>query len=211
MKGPIQKTTRNQPKQNKMKNLRKTILVAVATGLVSCVVFSQQAQAVPVAGFTGTATLASTSVPGNFIFVDYSVDLTGGTYTYSYVLRNPATDTTNVHGFSVSFQNSGGVAFNVTGGNANSPTPDGVSWFFFPTGIVPGGNSGTLSFQSLIGPTFGNGNATDTNPPSPWGSTPGGTQLPVPRVPDGGTTVSMLGLAFAGIEGMRRILRARRA
>lgn len=189
--------------------MKKTIFAVLAVGLLSCG-FAQQTQAVPVPGFTGTATLVSQNTAGFSITVDYNVDLTLGVYTYNYIINNTAGGS-NPDTFGVSFDNAPNVVITTSGGLFSASSPSGVNWFYLPVG--PGGSSPTLSFTSLVGPTFGNAQATDTNPPSPWASTNGGQQVPVPggAVPDGGSAVTLLGIALAGIEGVRRLIRARKA
>lgn len=159
-------------------------------------------QATPVAGFNGTATLDSASSPGNDITVTYSVDLTAGIYTYDYTINNPATDSTTVDFFNVGFDASAPGA--VLGGNYLTASSGGVNWLITP--VQPGFSSSLLFFTSDLAPTWGNANAQDHNPPSPWASYPGGNPVPVPNVPDGGATVMLLGIALSGVGLLRKKL-----
>jgi len=157
--------------------------------------------------------LASSSAPGPDLTVywEVSTSLNPGVYTYEYQILNPANDTTSVDFYNVSFNAILGVNVYRTGGGAFSDVSNGVNWLFAP--ILAGFSSpalntgGVLYFTSPDLPTLGNANAQDSNPPSPWASLPGGQQVAVPNVPDGGTTVALFGLALAGVEGLRRILR----
>src|SRR5689334_12150345 len=136
-----------------MNNPIKMILAAVA---VSCALLASHAQAASV--LSGTSTLPSTNTAGNALTVDYNVDLTGGVYTYSYTIHNPANDTTSVHGFQVSFDNNPNIVTSTSGGSGSFSTNNGVNWFFAGNGIAPGG-SATVSFTTLNGPTLGQGQA----------------------------------------------------
>ena len=194
-----------------MKNLSKTILAVLATGVLSCGLFSQQAQATPISGTInlggsahfdtndlGTATQVMTWInthveagsTGDFagIPVDTPVAMTAPW------IFNPSTPTPglwSVAGFTfdlltstVLVQNSTALVITGTGivsGNGFDPTV--ADWSFAVTSSG-GRTRGTFSFQ-------GSGNATGR-----------GT-----GVPEGGSAVALLGLALIGVEVLRRNLR----
>lgn len=169
--------------------------------------------------YSGTATLADSFGAAELhpaqedLTVLYSVTLSAGVYTYDYTVNNPAGDvllknndtpTTTpgtpeeVSSFNVGFDATVPGAYvpnSISGGLLFLDQDNGVAglnWGFNP--VEPTFNSGTLSFQSDLPPTWGNANATDANAPSPWASTPGGEQVPVPsNVPEPTTTALLTG------------------
>jgi hypothetical protein len=187
---------------NTMKNLSKTILAVVAVGLLSSGLFCQQAQATPITGditFGGVVTFDSTNLSlakqvstwNLSIVTSDSVDfgipiLTNVTMTAPWIF-NPSTPTIplwSVGGFSFDLMSSTIVTQNNTflnitavgtlSGPGFDPTPG--TWSFTVSN-ADGKTHDTFGFQS---------------------DTAAGL------VPDGGTTAALLGLAFAGIEVLRR-------
>jgi hypothetical protein len=190
--------------------MKKIISIAFAVGLVACGLLIQQAQAVIIDSGTGVLPSTTGGGAGTTLTASYSVDLTGAVYTYSYVVHNPATDTTNPDQFSVTFNANGTSVIAITSGTGIVNTGSSVTWFF--AGVPAGSSSGTLSFTSPDAPIHGNAGANDSNPPAPWSTlATGGVPVDVPNVPDGGSAVALLGIAMAGIEGARRMIRARKA
>ena len=186
----------------------KTILVFLALGLISCALCVQQAQAVPlpVTGaitFAGGVTLNSGSVNTAsqvLTWLDESGDmptvqsgsgsfagLVGATVTFAFPWSFNS-------GPIAAFWTVGGFTFNLIASTIISQMGDG---FLAVSG------TGTIS---------GNGYATTTG--VTWNFTvqddasngvfsfSGGSEA----IPDGGPTVALLGLALAGIEGIRRKL-----
>lgn len=122
-----------------------------------------------------------------------SEDLSG-IYTYSYTVFNPAGDIQLpgsvspgspeiVDYYSVNFDTTVAGALipgSLFGGAYSAPNSTGVFWIMAP---VQAGTSGPkLSFQSDLPPVYGNANASDANPPSPWSSSPAGQPVPVPNI-----------------------------
>jgi hypothetical protein len=164
--------------------------------------------------YSGTATLAdsfgtSEANPNNEdLTVSYSVALASGVWTYDYTINNPAGDVLlynndtpsstpeEVSSFSVSFDATvpgAYVANSISGGISLADQdngPDGLSWVF--NAVEPGCSSATLSFESDLPPTWGDANASDGNPPSPWASSPDGQPIPVPNVPESTATITLL-------------------
>jgi hypothetical protein len=161
---------------------------------------------------SGTATLADIS--GNAsgseaITVNYSVSESDGVYTYSYVLNNPIGDVLLNENGSLSsipeIVDAFSIGFNANGSGACSfgsqaggiiDQDNGIGGLFWSFAAVkPGASSPTLTFESDSPPIFGNANALDANPPSPWSSVPHGQQIPVPEVevPDSTSTLALLG------------------
>jgi len=135
--------------------------------------------------------LASSSAPGQNIAVNWEVStsLNPGVYTYEYQVVNPLAASVTVDILSVAFDAVSNVTVLAVGGGSSSyvETGDGMVWLLAP---VPGGSStpalntaGVLYFTSPDLPAYGNASASDSNPPSPWGSTLGGQQVAVPSVP----------------------------
>ncbi len=166
--------------------------------------------AVPVNPFTaanlgnvefGQSLLDSSSVPADTITIFWGVNLSGGIYQYSYeVYDSNGGDV--VDSLAVGFNTSGGV---VIGGNYQILAANGVTWNLFGP-VQIGGVSGILDFTTLLPPALGNANALNQNPPSPWASTPGGQQVPIPHIPDGGATVMLLGAALSAMGLLRKKL-----
>jgi VPDSG-CTERM motif len=185
----------------------KTILVFFALGLISCALCVQQAQAVPITGAitfaggveldTGTVNTASQvtgwldengalptvqSVSGSF------AGLAGFTATFAFPWSFSS-------GPIAAFWTVGGFTFNLIGSSIVSQIGDGFL-AVSGTGIITG--------PAGFGPTAGTWSFTAQDDPSNGVfSFSGSTEA----TPDGGATVALLGLALAGIEGIRRKLR----
>jgi hypothetical protein len=182
---------------------------AIVLSVLSVIPF-QPAQAGVVA--SGTATLADsvgTASGPEALTVDYQVDLSGGIYTYTYTVNNPAGDSLlppnqgpeSVDQFSLDFNAavSGAVLAGSMGGS-NTTTFDngnfGLEWLF-TTPLAAGTSSDILSFESDYAPTLGNATASGgANGPSPWTASPDGTLVALPgkSVPDSTFTMTL----FAG-------------
>jgi len=178
----------------------KTILVFFALGLIGCALCVQQAQAVPITGaitFAGGATLDSvtvntaTQVTG---WVDPTVQSVSGSFAGVGV------------GDSVMFIAS--WSFN-SGPIALFWQVDGFTFNLIASHIVSqgGGFLNVSGTGTITGPGFDAtfGTWTFTSQDDGAGgvfSWSGGSQ----SLPDGGATVALLGLALAGIEGIRRKL-----
>ena len=189
-----------------MKKLSKTMLAVLATGVLGCAVFSQQAQAV--------------QIDGQILLV--------GRVTFDAPLGS-ATTVTNW--FDV-FNNVGMSSVLATTGDfsgvplltsATMATP----WVFNPSTATPGlWSVGGFTFDLLSAtvvtqlPNFLNVEATGIIHGLGFDDTPGTFQLTVTgrgirfgfaaltqAVPDGGSAVALLGLALIGIEAVRMKLR----
>ena len=152
--------------------------------------------------------------PGTTLTVDYSVDLSlAGIYTYSYILHNPITDTTNPDQFSVTFNAVVPTSVLTTSGGTFSfvNTGSSVNWVLSP--VAPGVSSGVLSFTSLLRPTLGNAGANDSNPPAPWSTIhAGGVEVAVPApVPEPTTMIAGALLLLPFGASTLRMLRRRTA
>lgn len=199
--------------QPKMKNLTKT-LTMLAVGLISCALFSQQAQAATIRGqidFTGSVTFDTTSLAtANEVSTWYNAFGASGLSTVTLATGD----------FS-------GIAL---GSNATMATP----WIFNPSTATPGlwsvgGFTFDLASSTIVSQssTFLNISGTGTISGNGFDATPGtwafstqnasgGPQSKfsfsaTTTAPDGGSAVALLGIALAGIEGARRIVRARKA
>src|SRR6266480_5237700 len=193
-----------------MKKLTKTILAVLATGLISCALLSQPAQADEIIGtitFGGTVNLdtasagTATAVTGWHGFGGVGnplvVDADGDFLTYvtpgvsSAVFATPWSFNS---GAVANFWSVGGFTFNLVassifsqGGNPAGVIVNGYGWI-----TAPGFDAtyGTWSF-STQDPSAG-------RPARFSFSAASGT------VPDSGSTVAFLGLALVGVEALRR-------
>jgi hypothetical protein len=197
-----------------MKNLSKTILAVLATGLISCALFSQQAHADTIQGdisFVGMAKFDS----GNNLATATRVILWKGNNN----APKPVVDSS-----------SGDFA---TFAPAGSPTDFAVPWIFNPSTFTPGlwkvggftfnlGSSTIVTQNALeltitgIGSISGNGFDTTTGTWDFSVKTLNGKgdkkmffhfNAETTAVPDGGSAVALLGIALTGIEVLRRKLR----
>jgi hypothetical protein len=205
-----------------MKTLSKTILTVLAAGFLSCTLLCQNAGAIPITGtvdMSGTAFLNNAALGSATATTGYSAVTVGGSPTGSFAgtfgdsvtwrifgwnpSTTPVTPLWTYHDVGTGFN----YAFNLT-----SVTVKGQDNFFlnllgtgtlFVTG--PGspydaaGTSGVWSF-TISNPTGG--------PHATFDFTFANSQT---AVPDSGSAVALLGIALAGIEGVRRALRARRS
>jgi len=158
-----------------------------------------------------------------------------GVYTYEYQVVNgyTAPDGTfepgaaGLDSLNVTYDNRvydygagyGNTPFGVASGTINTLHTAGASWLFGALAIgastapltAPSSllTSSVLWFASPLPPTLSDAEASGGSPSSPFAS---GDQVAVPNpgppppVPDGGMTLSMLGFAFMGVEGLRRKL-----
>jgi VPDSG-CTERM motif len=196
-----------------MKNRTKTILGGLAIGFISCALFSQQAQAVPITGeirFAGNVQLDSTHL-----------DLATTVVTWFDGFNTPGMATV-LPGASDDFS---GILFPTSATMHNgwvfiTPTPGlwSVGGFTFDlmSAVV---TSQSANFLNVLGTGIISANGFDPTPAT-WSFTidnaDGRPHLTfgfatdtVAGVPDGGSAVALLGLALIGIEGLRRKLRVR--
>jgi len=193
-----------------MKNrLSKTILVFFALGLISCALCVQQAQAVPITGaitFGGGVELDTATVntatkvtgwldEGGFMPTVQSVS---GSFS-SVAVGTMATFTFpwsfNYSGPTFALWTVGGFTFNLMA--SNIVFQGGGFLNVFGTGTITGNG-----FDSTA--VIWNFTVQDD-------SSNGVFSFSGSNAPDGGATVALLGLALAGIEGIRRkLIRAKR-
>ena len=197
----------------------KTI-AGLAAGVAACALLCQPTFAANTILDSGSATLPSANTAGFDVMVNYEVDSAGtipggaaipaGDYLYTYTVHNggPANQPgeVNLDFLSVSF-NATSLGSVVNPGNTAHLDVSSAQWFFGALGLYA--NSGELWFVSTYPPTKNNADASDLVPPSPFAS---GGQVdvpnapPPPTTPDGGMTLSLLGFALMGVEGLRRKL-----
>jgi len=205
-------------------NMKKIVILAGALFIAAVAV--PQAQATLIMSNTvvlGDVSSTPTPTPED-LTVSYQVNLTGGIYTYSYVINNPTGDITLsganagkseiVEQFDLNVNISDPNQY-IAGSQAGEIAVDmianasGLTWENL--NLSPGASSPTLSFESYEPPTLGAANANDDSPPSPWSSLSANGQLvAVPgavTIPDGGMTVALLGGALIGLRAIRRTFR----
>ncbi|MFZ0917274.1 MAG: VPDSG-CTERM sorting domain-containing protein [Candidatus Udaeobacter sp.] len=186
----------------------KTILVFLALGLISCAFCVQQAQADPIQNvitFAGGAELNSGSVNTATAVTGWLDEMGNGPTVQS------------VSGVFAQFANVGDtVTFTPTWSFNSGPiamfwTVDGFTFDLIASHIIYQAN-GFLA-------VYGNGTITGHgyNKSGTWrfstqdDSSNGVFSFSASTVPDGGATVALLGLALAGIEGIRRKLIKKRS
>jgi len=196
-----------------MKNISEAIVAVFATGLLSCGLFCQQVSATQITGsiiMSGTAMASGDSGSGtttiSFTNPGWTV-LTGiGDYS-SVTFGTPATLTA--------------FSFTGTGTGATLSGPVMPEWTF-----TFGGNTYSFDLLSLISGTTtsgtmaisGSGIAHITgfdDTPASWALEGSGSNYvfnlsasTTTAVPDGGSAVSLLGIALVGLEALRRRLRS---
>jgi len=193
-----------------MKNLTKTILAVLATGVLSCGIFSQQAQATAITGdiqFAGethfdTNSLATATRVVTWFDVFHNAgfsSVTSGTGDFAGIppgtsaamtqpwIFNPSTPTPGL--WSV-----GGFSYDLL--TSTIVTQNASTLFITGTGIVSGNGFDPTSMDWSFTTQSAGGNTRTTFSFSANGL----------AVPDGGSAVALLGLALVGIEVLRRKL-----
>jgi hypothetical protein len=198
-----------------MQNKSKTLPLLLATGLITCALFGQRAQAVPIDGTVGFSGLGSVTA-GATTTVNFSNPLHTiyGSDDYSVVpFWTPVT-----------FQS---IVYVGTGGGANLTGPVTPLWTFTLgttiysfdlTSLISavtysGGGLSSLALAGLgtayitgFEPTQGNFAIQGTGPNLSFQFVSASTTANGTAVPDGGMTVAFLGFALVGLEGLRRTL-----
>jgi hypothetical protein len=194
---------------------------AILLSALSLIPF-QSAQATVIE--TNTAVLADSlgaASGSEALTLDYDVDLTGGIYTYNFIVNNPIGDvllppnsgSEVVDEFTLNFNAAapGAVLPGSMSGLGTTMADNGefgLIWYFVPS-LTAGSSSATLSFESDDAPTLGDASASDANAPSPWSSVPGGQFVALPStVPDTTSTITLFGGAMLLLRwGMKRTTR----
>jgi hypothetical protein len=190
-----------------MKNLTKTLLAVLALGFVDCALFSEQAQATLITGnitFFGTVSLDGNANTATMVTAYHGIGGTGSPFVAS------ADDSfTGLDGFAATF--TAPWSFN-SGAVANFWSVGGFVFNLISSSItVQGGGSlnvdgtGTITGNGFDA-TAGSWHFTTQNPGTGVFSFSAATGA----VPDGGSAVALLGIAFMGLEGLRRMLSARK-
>lgn len=198
--------------------ITKTMLAILATGLLSCGLFSSEANAVAITGTIGFTSQSGGTVSqsGSMTTINFNnparVDF--GTGSYASVPPNTAVNFT-----SFSFNGSGGSATLVGG----PIVPEwifsvgGITYSFDLTSLIAGtyssGNPSTLTVQGM-GVAHATG-FSDTSASFSLQGTGNGFTFQIIQesttgsgnaVPDGGSAVALLGIALVGVEALRRKL-----
>ena len=196
-----------------MKTPSKTILTVLIIGLLGCGLFSQQAQAVPITG--------GISLAGGFITDTGNVNTAKAFTSFSGVI------VTSVSGSYTGVPTLGSSPSVTQNPFSFNPFSSSVTplWTFMSAGNTysfdlttltstqqPGDNTLTLKGTGTLHIT----NFTDTA--GTWvftanqaSDTFSFSSSNAAVAPDSGSAVALLGIALAGIEGVRRALRARKA
>jgi hypothetical protein len=190
-----------------MKNLTKTMLATLATGFISCALFSEQAQATAIQGsinFAGSVQFDTNFVNATTVVTWFDINgnagfssvAAGGTGDFAGIA--PGTQATMAQPWIF---------------NPSTPTPSlwSVGGFTFDllTSTVVTHNA---QFLTILGTGIVSGNGLDPTSME-WSFTSqnlGGTIFSFSAtgvaVPDGGPAVALFGIALVGIEVLRRKL-----
>jgi hypothetical protein len=200
--------------------MKKIILALLATGFISCALVSQQVQAATVTG--------DIDFGGKVAFDTKSLLTAKKVVTWSTFSKSP------VAGFSTVTGTSGDFSTYVTVGDSAAMAQP---WIFNPSTVTPslwsvGGftfdlasstivtQTTTLLYITGVGTITGNGFDPTAGTWSFTSYSFNGSGAPenhfhffanTTAVPDGGSAVALLGIALAGIEGARRLIRSRKA
>ena len=197
-----------------MKSLSKTVLAIFATGVLSCAVFSQQAQATPIAGninFAGAVQFNTTSLAtasrvvtwfDSFANPGHSTVQVGGTGDFAAIAPGTQANMTQPWIFSSStptpgLWSVGGFTFDLL--SSTIVTQDASNLSISGTGIVSGNGfdptnmDWSFTTQSAKGKTH-----------TAFSFSANGV-----AAPDSGSAVALLGFVLIGIEVLRRKLRNR--
>jgi hypothetical protein len=199
----------------KLQTKRIAALASAAILLPSLVCQTTRAQDILLneAGASVLADAFHTATGPEALVVSWSVvENPADTYTYSYVVNNPAGDvllknngaptttTEIVDAFSVGFNTTvAGAYVPLTQNGGSSDQNNGVNGLFWSFAAFDAGSSSPeLSYESALPPILGDGNAQGANPPSPWSSLPFGQLVPVPNTaipePAAGSLLSLAAL-----------------
>ena len=196
--------------------MKKMILVALAT--VGCALLAQQAHA-----FTGSVQFTGTASPNKASSASATVTVS---FTNPWTILGGTQAPTGVYaGSDGTAANMSTFQFTGTGTGATLVAPVSPEWSFvfgghtytFDLVLLTNGHtqSGSMSFSGT-GTAFIDGGQASAAFWSLQGSAASGftfrlSSATTAAAPDGGSAVALLGLAFAGIEGTRRLLRGRKA
>ena len=185
--------------------------LAVISGVAAAMLAAASVQAIPITGsiaLGGSANLNSqdTSVsswPFVYVVADSGsfgsvnpytmVSMTSSSWTFSPTPGQSLADAWNVGGFTFNFL-------------TDSATQSGKFLDITGTGTISAAGYTTTTFTwTLAAETPASGGSSEFTFAATAGAPAGGTSSGQP-VPDGGLTVAFLGLALAGVEGLRRTL-----
>lgn len=196
---------KNQQLNIERKDMKKIILMLVA-GFVACGLLTQHAQATPISGaitFAGGCSMDTGTVNTATMVTAWldqmghmpTVQSRSGDFVPFVAMGATATFTapwTFNSGPHAAFWTVGGFTFDLTSSHI----------IFQGGGAINVSIAGTVSGNGFT-PTAFTGNFSSQDPPA--GSPPVFSfSMSFGSVPDGGATVALLGLALAGIEGIRR-------
>lgn len=199
----------------------KTLLTLLTVGLISCALFSPQAQAVPVTGsitFGGTVELDSPSAAtATAVTAWHFAGTTGSPYVSStsgsFALIPTTTSATIFAPWSFNTNSTINSFWSVTSGGQTFTFDLMISAITSQGTNAQGQGFVTVSGTGVVhgtgfDDTFGSWSFT-TQGPSANGVFSFSASSASRDVPDGGATVALLGLALAGVEGLRWRLKRR--
>jgi hypothetical protein len=194
-----------------MRNLSKTMLAVLATGLLSSGLFCQQAQALSgEIEFFGKAAASGPSTGGlvTISFTNPGWKVLAGTDGYAGI---PFGTAANFNNFSFTGDGTGAVLTAMVPNQWSFSSGGNLYSFNLEALTSAHVESGSMAFTGT-GTTFVNGVNAGAGTWSLQGSAAGGFSFKLSSsttaVPDSGSAVALLGIALAGIEAVRRRIKA---
>ena len=190
--------------------MKKTM--KIIGGALVAVAMCQQTKANPTP-LTDTLDNTSGTITATITVTSTVSGPVAGEYTYSYALTGNLGNQSavDIASFSVEFPTATAMVTDVIGGTASPPNSVqsfDVNWLYKPE-VNLAGSITTVSFESPYPPQTGFASAQDNGT---YGGAAGAFQtddvyIPAfptpPPVPDGGTTISMLGMLLVGFGALR--------
>jgi VPDSG-CTERM motif len=201
-----------------MRNLSKTMLAVLATGLLSSGLFCQQAKAlsgeIEFFGKASASGASCTTCNTTISFTNPGWKVLSGTDGYAFVPFGTAAHFNNFsfHGDGVTATLLGGPIVAQWSFTAFNGTTTDTYTFNLETLTSAHVQAGSMAFTGT-GTTYIDGVSAGAGTWSLQGSATGGFSFKLSSsttaVPDGGSAVALLGIALAGIEVVRRRIKAK--
>jgi hypothetical protein len=190
--------------------ISKTVLSVLAVTVLGCAAFTPNARAVAISGdiyFTGIGTLNGTPATATQITFTNPVDVEQTISTGNYGGFSSTTTATFATPFVFG-------ALGTVGPNSVTPLwsiTDGLTYEFNLANITVNAIVGSQRLLEGTGTATISGGLYDPTP-GYWTLSTSGTGASISfssftSVPDGGTTVALLGMALLGVDGLRRKLK----
>jgi hypothetical protein len=202
--------------KNRKTTMKKTILTILGAVALSCALFSQQARADSVSFFGGTMSATGASPGSPTVTVSFSSgwSVLAGSGVFAGTSGAPVT----LNPYTFSGDGTGAACTNCPISPQWTYTSGGHTYTFTLTGLTNVHTAATSMSATGVGYVV----VDNTGPhiAASWSTSGTGANfmynnttsiVSTTTVPDGGSAVALLGVAMTGIEGLRRLLRRRRA